>query len=179
MALLLTIVYFRGNNVIQWRAVYLHTNIYFQLFCIGFINCSNFTSIECKNVHANGEIQLLNLKLTESRLFEKMFTTLHFNYIFYKMKLLASIFNLLFLDKRQNVALPLTNLTKFEQIWKTNRKNVLYLDPWILKKYPIIFSSRLWFLMIEINLLKQYITYTYAIFINLHSFILRWRIRCK
>ena len=146
---------------------YIHTNVYFQLFCIGFINSSNFTSIKCKNVHANGEIQLLlNLKLTESRLFEKMFTTLHFNYIFFKLKLLASIFNLLFLDKRQNVALPLTNLTTFEQIWKTNRKNVVYrsLDP---QKYLIIFSSRLWFFMIEINLLKQYITYTYVIFIKL------------
>ena len=71
MALLLTIVYFRGNNVIYNEERYIHTNIYFRLFCIGFINCSNFTSIECKHVHANGEIQLLNLKLTESRLLKK------------------------------------------------------------------------------------------------------------
>ena len=117
--------------MLQWRAVYLHTNVYFQLFCIGFINCSNFTSIKCKNVHANGElIQLLlfNLKLTESWLLKKcLLHCISITYVI-KMKLLASIFDLLFLD-RQNVALPLTNLTKFKQIWKTNRKNVVYFHP--------------------------------------------------
>ena len=66
-----------------------------------------------------------NLKLTESWLLKKcLLHCISITYVI-KMKLLASIFDLLFLD-RQNVALPLTNLTKFKQIWKTNRRNVVY-----------------------------------------------------
>ena len=130
--LLLTIVYFRGNNVIQWRAVYLHTNVYFQLFCIGFINSSNFTSIKCKNVHANGEIQLLNLKLTESRLFKKCL--LHCISIIYFIK-----WNLLHPFSICYFSIKGKMLPYHWRIWQNLNKSekqiekMLYIDPWILK----------------------------------------------